>query len=75
MAQHGFEFVSWRLRPGRGQLSFLGWTFHKAGANVSSSPRSVMTIIYMDADMHIAPALNAIQATTVTSGCPPRAAR
>jgi len=69
MAQHGFEFVSGGFDLG--EVSFhLGWTFHKAGANVSSSPRSVMTIIYMDADMHIAPALNAIQANDRDQWCP-----
>ena len=44
------------------RVSFhLGWTFHKAGPNTSTQPRSVMTVIYMDADMRLVPALNAIQ--------------
>lgn len=35
-----------------GDISYhLGWTFHGAGANRSTAPRRVMTIIYMDADM------------------------
>lgn len=35
-----------------GEVSFhYGWTFHNAGANQSSYPRKVMTIIYMDEDM------------------------
>lgn len=35
-----------------GDVSFhSGWTFHRAGANTSTTPRAVMTIIYIDADM------------------------
>jgi ectoine hydroxylase-related dioxygenase (phytanoyl-CoA dioxygenase family) len=45
-----------------GDVSFHGgWTFHRAGANRSACPRSVMTIIYMDADMRIAEPVNAMQ--------------
>lgn len=37
-----------------GDVSYhLGWTFHRAGANRSSEPRRVMTMIYVDADMVI----------------------
>lgn len=37
-----------------GEVSFhYGWTFHRAGPNVSSKPRAVMTIIYMDEDMRL----------------------
>ncbi|WP_026874234.1 phytanoyl-CoA dioxygenase family protein [Jiangella gansuensis] len=39
-----------------GDVSFhLGWTFHRAEQNVSTEPRRVMTVIYMDAAMRIAP--------------------
>jgi ectoine hydroxylase-related dioxygenase (phytanoyl-CoA dioxygenase family) len=32
-----------------GEVSFhYGWTFHRAGPNVSKLPRKVMTIIYME---------------------------
>lgn len=32
-----------------GEVSYhLGWTFHRAGANTSSDPRRVMTVIYVD---------------------------
>ncbi|MEO6054331.1 MAG: phytanoyl-CoA dioxygenase family protein, partial [Chthoniobacterales bacterium] len=32
-----------------GEVSFhSGWTFHRAGANTSDSPREVITMIYMD---------------------------
>jgi ectoine hydroxylase-related dioxygenase (phytanoyl-CoA dioxygenase family) len=38
-----------------------GWTFHRAGANRGVQPRSVMTIIYIDADMRIAEPVNDMQ--------------
>jgi ectoine hydroxylase-related dioxygenase (phytanoyl-CoA dioxygenase family) len=45
-----------------GDVSFHGgWTFHRAGANRSTHPRSVMTIIYMDVDMRIGKPVNAMQ--------------
>jgi ectoine hydroxylase-related dioxygenase (phytanoyl-CoA dioxygenase family) len=69
MARHGFEFVSSPFDLG--EVSFhLGWTFHKAGANVSNQPRSVMTIIYMDAQMKLQPAINPIQANDAAKWCP-----
>jgi len=37
-----------------GEVSFhYGWTFHRAGRNVSDQPRAVMTIIYMDQDIRL----------------------
>jgi ectoine hydroxylase-related dioxygenase (phytanoyl-CoA dioxygenase family) len=37
-----------------GDVSYhLGWTFHRAGPNVSSVPRRVMTVIYIDADISV----------------------
>ena len=37
-----------------GEVSFhYGWTFHRAGRNVSQHPRAVMTIIYMDEDIRL----------------------
>lgn len=34
-----------------GEVSYhAGWTFHRAGPNVSDRPRKVMTMIYMDKD-------------------------
>ncbi len=69
MAQHGFELHSSAFDLG--EVSFhLGWTFHKAGPNTSDRPRSVMTIIYMDADMRLAPALSPIQANDRDQWCP-----
>jgi ectoine hydroxylase-related dioxygenase (phytanoyl-CoA dioxygenase family) len=45
-----------------GDVSFHGgWTFHRAGANKSTTPRSVMTIIYMDADIRVADPVNDMQ--------------
>lgn len=42
-----------------GDVSFHGgWLFHKAGPNRSTTPRSVMTIIYMDAAMRLAEPVN-----------------
>lgn len=69
MARHGFPF---QVEPfDLGDISFhLGWTFHKAGANTSTRPRSVMTVIYMDADMRLVPALNAVQANDRDQWCP-----
>lgn len=45
-----------------GDVSFhCGWLFHRAGPNVSATPRSVMTVIYMDAEMKLAKPTNAQQ--------------
>jgi ectoine hydroxylase-related dioxygenase (phytanoyl-CoA dioxygenase family) len=69
MAGHGFRFDAGPFDLG--EVSFhLGWTFHKAGPNTSRQPRSVMTVIYMDADMRLVPALNAIQANDRDQWCP-----
>jgi ectoine hydroxylase-related dioxygenase (phytanoyl-CoA dioxygenase family) len=69
MARHGFEYMSGGFDLG--EVSFhLGWTFHKAGANTLNRPRSVMTVIYMDAAMRLAPALNAAQVNDHDQWCP-----
>ena len=69
MTRHGFEFDASPFDLG--EISFhLGWVFHKAGANVSSQPRSVMTIIYMDENMKLASALSPIQANDAAQWCP-----
>jgi ectoine hydroxylase-related dioxygenase (phytanoyl-CoA dioxygenase family) len=69
MAQHGFEFA---IEPfDLGDISFhLGWTFHKAGANRSATPRSVMTIIYMDHAMTLSESTNDIQRNDWAQWCP-----
>ncbi len=39
-----------------GDVSYhLGWTFHRASPNVSSTPRRVMTVVYVDADIRATP--------------------
>ena len=38
-----------------GDVSFhLGWTLHRAGPNVTTEPRKVHTVIFMDVDMRLA---------------------
>ncbi|GAB3777657.1 phytanoyl-CoA dioxygenase family protein [Spirosoma horti] len=45
-----------------GEVSYhAGWTFHRAGPNVSDQPRKVMTMIYMDMDQVIMPPRNKFQ--------------
>ncbi|MGF7216786.1 ectoine hydroxylase-related dioxygenase (phytanoyl-CoA dioxygenase family) [Spirosoma lacussanchae] len=45
-----------------GEVSYhAGWTFHRAGPNVSESPRKVMTMIYMDKNQIIMPPRNRYQ--------------
>ena len=54
-----------------GDVSFhSGWTFHRAGANQTSQPRSVMTMIYMDAAMQLAEPVNHMQAADWDKWCP-----
>jgi ectoine hydroxylase-related dioxygenase (phytanoyl-CoA dioxygenase family) len=69
MARHGFAYECDAFEPG--DVSFhLGWTFHRAGQNVSEIPRSVMTVIYMEAGMKLATALNAAQRNDRDQWCP-----
>jgi len=45
-----------------GEVSYhAGWTFHRAGPNVSDQPRKVMTMIYMDMDQVVAQPRNKFQ--------------
>jgi ectoine hydroxylase-related dioxygenase (phytanoyl-CoA dioxygenase family) len=54
-----------------GDVSFhLGWTFHRAGPNRSTEPRSVMTIIYMDAEMCLKAPGNDMQKSDQAMWCP-----
>jgi len=49
-----------------GDVSFhQGWTFHRAGRNGSQTPRRVMTVIYLDADLALAEPVNANQEDAV----------
>jgi ectoine hydroxylase-related dioxygenase (phytanoyl-CoA dioxygenase family) len=58
-----------------GDVSYhLGWTFHRAGPNLSGEPRRVMTVIYMDAAMTIAEPVNDYQHNDLRTwmpGCSP----
>ncbi|PTS87871.1 MULTISPECIES: phytanoyl-CoA dioxygenase family protein [unclassified Caulobacter] len=54
-----------------GDVSFhAGWTFHRAGANRTQQPRSVMTMIYMDEAMRLAEPVNHMQAADWNQWCP-----
>lgn len=45
-----------------GDVSYhLGWTFHRAEANTTATPRRVMTIIYIDAEATVAEPVNDFQ--------------
>jgi ectoine hydroxylase-related dioxygenase (phytanoyl-CoA dioxygenase family) len=69
MEERGFELCE---EPyALGEVSFhLGWTFHRAGVNASSEPRSVMTIIYMDSEMRLKAPSNDNQRTDWARWCP-----
>jgi hypothetical protein len=42
-----------------GEVSFhSGWTYHRAGPNTTENPRAVMTIIYVEDGIKIAPPTN-----------------
>jgi ectoine hydroxylase-related dioxygenase (phytanoyl-CoA dioxygenase family) len=69
MEAHGFPIVDEPFDLG--EVSFhLGWTFHRAGANTSTHPRSVMTIIYMDEDMRLKAPDSAAQHKDWAAWCP-----
>jgi ectoine hydroxylase-related dioxygenase (phytanoyl-CoA dioxygenase family) len=54
-----------------GDVSYhLGWTFHRAEPNQTATPRRVMTIIYMDADMTVAEPVNDQQRGDLRSWMP-----
>ncbi len=54
-----------------GDISFhLGWTYHRAGANTTATPRKVMTVIYMDSTMRLATPANADQEADRQTFCP-----
>lgn len=69
MGRHGFVFHNEPFDLG--EVSFhLGWTFHKAGANTSNTARSVMTVIYMDANMRLVEACSDAQRNDWAQWCP-----
>ena len=54
-----------------GEVSYhLGWTFHHARANQTDVPRRVMTVIYVDAAMEIAPPANRFQEADLAAWMP-----
>jgi ectoine hydroxylase-related dioxygenase (phytanoyl-CoA dioxygenase family) len=54
-----------------GEVSFhSGWTFHRAGRNLTELPREVMTVIYMDEDMKLAAPRNENQQLDWDTWCP-----
>src|SRR5690606_37630090 len=54
-----------------GEISFhSGWIFHRAGANITSETRRVMTIIYMDRDMRLKKPENKNQELDWNNWCP-----
>jgi ectoine hydroxylase-related dioxygenase (phytanoyl-CoA dioxygenase family) len=69
MEARGFPFIEEPFALG--DVSFhRGWTFHRAGPNTSSQPRSVMTMIYMDQHMRLAAPTNAVQHNDWQQWCP-----
>jgi ectoine hydroxylase-related dioxygenase (phytanoyl-CoA dioxygenase family) len=69
MADQGFPF---EVAPfALGDVSFhLGWSFHRAGANISDQPRSVMTVIYMDRDIRAIDPVNDHQKNDLATWMP-----
>ena len=54
-----------------GEVSFhSGWTFHRAGRNLTDRPREVMTVIYMDEEMRLAAPRNENQKADWDGWCP-----
>ena len=54
-----------------GEVSFhTGWTFHRAGPNVTDPMRKVMTMIYMDGDMRLVEPVNRHQQADWAAWCP-----
>lgn len=54
-----------------GEVSFhSGWVFHRAGANTTDTVRKVMTVIYMDKNMHLKQPENDGQKNDWETWCP-----
>ena len=54
-----------------GDVSFhAGWTFHRAGANSTDRPREVMTMIYMDENIHLTAPKNKNHITDIERWAP-----
>lgn len=56
---------------GCGDVSFhSGWTYHRAGPNITERMRKVMTMIYMDRDMRLTIPANKHQQADLEAWCP-----
>ena len=69
MEAHGFPVVDEPFALGEASFH-SGWVFHRAGPNRSTTPRSVMTIIYMDIGMKLKAPSNAMQQADRDQWCP-----
>jgi ectoine hydroxylase-related dioxygenase (phytanoyl-CoA dioxygenase family) len=69
LARQGFRTVE---RPYLlGEASYhLGWTFHRAAANWTDTPRRVMTVIYIDADIVVSEPANQHQRADLAAWFP-----
>jgi ectoine hydroxylase-related dioxygenase (phytanoyl-CoA dioxygenase family) len=69
VAEQGFPFVEQPFALGDASFH-SGWTFHHAGPNTTQTPRRVMTVIYIDADMIISEPTNRNQADDLEAWFP-----
>ena len=69
MAERGCEYCAEPFRFGDASFH-LGMTFHRAGPNRSQSPRSVMTVIYADAEARLKSRLNEVEERDRLRWCP-----
>jgi len=69
LAEQNFPMVEERFALGDASYH-QGWTFHHASPNHSDTPRRVMTIIYIDADMVLAEPTNGAQANDLATWFP-----
>ncbi len=69
LAEAGLEEVAGPFDLG--EISFhSGWTFHRAGPNITDHCRKAMTIIYMDEAMRLAAPKNSYQQADWDYACP-----
>ncbi|HEU5285707.1 MAG TPA: phytanoyl-CoA dioxygenase family protein [Sphingomicrobium sp.] len=69
MERQGFPLIDDPFELG--EVSFhSGWTFHRAGPNLTDRPRAVMTIIYMDRDMRLKAPANRMEQADRDAWCP-----
>lgn len=60
LADHGL--TAWEEPYELGDVSFhMGWTFHRASPNTTSTPRRVMTIIYIGSEVRVTEPVNKAQ--------------